>query len=172
MAIRGVSLSLSLLFHAPGPPRRPRERVHLRPFPHHLCEWKPYLRTCECQRIKLQDTAPDFSSIFCPVSSLSFPFLLFWLFCLFLFVRFFFYCGAIKEGLPVLTHQSAVTAICRDIEGKESSMKTWSRACPPRERERRVHAPAKAGPFAERGEQTRLMDGDGLARRFSCPVAQ
>ena len=37
--------------------------VHLRPFPHHLCEWKPYLRTCECQRIKLQDTTPgDFLS--------------------------------------------------------------------------------------------------------------
>ena len=39
------------------------------------------LMTCECQRIKLQDTA-DFS-IFCPVSSLFLLF--FFLFCLFLF---------------------------------------------------------------------------------------
>ena len=72
LSIRTVVIRRDLLFHAPVPPRRPRDNDFI-----YIAN---DLMTCECQRIKLQDTA-DFS-IFCPVSSL---FLLFFFF----FVSFY-----------------------------------------------------------------------------------
>ena len=70
----GHQKSPYLLFHAPVPPRRPRDNDFI-----YIAN--DLMTRCECQQIKLQDTA-DFS-IFCPVSSLFLLF--FFLFCLFLF---------------------------------------------------------------------------------------
>ena len=74
LSIRTVVIRRDLLFHAPVPPRRPRDNDFI-----YIAN--DLMTRCECQQIKLQDTA-DFS-IFCPVSSLFLLF--FFLFCLFLF---------------------------------------------------------------------------------------